>query len=103
MTTKPATIMWTLTDEAPLLATYSLLPMVRGFLKGSGVAVETPDISLAGRIIANFPEKLTPLQRIPDYLTQLGDLTQSPPLSFPLPSPPLPLMRGSGCPPPEIF
>ncbi len=78
MTTKTATIMWTLTDEAPLLATYSLLPMIRGFLKGSGMAVETPDISLAARIIANFPENLTPLQRIPDYLTQLGELTQSP-------------------------
>ncbi|MFN8624572.1 MAG: NADP-dependent isocitrate dehydrogenase [Candidatus Binatia bacterium] len=78
MPTKSATIMWTLTDEAPLLATYSLLPIIRGFLKGSGVAVETPDISVAGRIIANFPEKLTPAQRIPDYLTQLGALTQSP-------------------------
>jgi len=78
MTTKTSTIMWTLTDEAPRLATYSLLPIVRGFLKGSGVAVETPDISLAGRIIANFPENLTPAQRIPDYLTQLGELTQSP-------------------------
>ena len=78
MTTKTSTIMWTLTDEAPRLATYSLLPIIRAFLKGSGVAVETPDISLAGRIIANFPESLTPAQRIPDYLTQLGELTQSP-------------------------
>jgi isocitrate dehydrogenase len=78
MTTKTSTIMWTLTDEAPRLATYSLLPIIKGFLKGSGVAVETPDISLAGRIIANFPENLTPAQRIPDYLTQLGELTQSP-------------------------
>jgi len=78
MSTKTSTIMWTLTDEAPRLATYSLLPIIKGFLKGSGVAVETPDISLAGRIIANFPENLTPAQRIPDYLTQLGELTQSP-------------------------
>ncbi len=78
MTTKTSTIMWTLTDEAPRLATYSLLPIIRAFLKGSGVAVETPDISLAGRIIANFPESLTPAQRIPDYLTQLGEITQSP-------------------------
>jgi len=78
MTTKTSTIMWTLTDEAPRLATYSLLPIIKGFLKDSGVAVETPDISLAGRIIANFPENLTPAQRIPDYLTQLGELTQSP-------------------------
>jgi len=78
MTTKTSTIMWTLTDEAPRLATYSLLPIIKGFLKDSGVAVETPDISLAGRIIANFPDNLTPAQRIPDYLTQLGELTQSP-------------------------
>ena len=78
MSTKTSTIMWTLTDEAPRLATYSLLPIIKGFLKDSGVAVETPDISLAGRIIANFPENLTPAQRIPDYLTQLGELTQSP-------------------------
>ncbi len=78
MTTKTTTIQWTLTDEAPLLATYSLLPIIRAFLKGSGVAVETPDISLAGRIIANFPENLTPEQRVPDYLTQLGELTQLP-------------------------
>ena len=78
MTTKTATLMWTLTDEAPLLATYSLLLMIRGFLKGSGMAVETPDISLAARIVANFPENLTPLQRKPDDLTQLGELTQSP-------------------------
>jgi isocitrate dehydrogenase len=76
MTTK--TIIWTEIDEAPALATYSLLPIVQGFTKGNGVAVETRDISLAGRIIANFPENLTEAQRIPDYLTQLGELTQSP-------------------------
>ncbi|MHB1397879.1 MAG: NADP-dependent isocitrate dehydrogenase [Trichloromonadaceae bacterium] len=74
MTTK--TIIWTEIDEAPALATYSLLPIVQAFTKGTGVAVETRDISLAGRIIANFPEVLTEAQRIPDYLTQLGDLTQ---------------------------
>jgi isocitrate dehydrogenase len=78
MTTKTSTIVWTQIDEAPALATHSLLPIVRAFLKGTGVAVETRDISLAGRIIANFPENLTEEQRIPDYLAQLGALTQSP-------------------------
>ncbi|KIE42546.1 NADP-dependent isocitrate dehydrogenase [Geobacter anodireducens] len=71
-------IIWTEIDEAPALATYSLLPIVQAFTKGTGVEVETRDISLAGRIIANFPESLTDAQKIPDYLTQLGDLTQSP-------------------------
>ncbi len=75
---KPSTIQWTLTDEAPALATYSLLPIVRAFTKGTGVQVETRDISLAGRIIANFPEHLTEAQKIPDYLAQLGELTQNP-------------------------
>jgi isocitrate dehydrogenase len=69
-------IIWTEIDEAPALATYSLLPIVQAFTKGTGVEVETRDISLAGRIIANFPEYLTESQRIPDYLSQLGDLTQ---------------------------
>ena len=78
MTTKTSTIIWTQIDEAPALATYSLLPIVQAFTKGTGVAVETRDISLAGRIIANFPENLTESQRIPDYLAQLGALTQKP-------------------------
>jgi isocitrate dehydrogenase len=69
-------IIWTEIDEAPALATYSLLPIIQAFTKGTGVEVETRDISLAGRIIANFPEYLTESQRIPDYLTQLGELTQ---------------------------
>ncbi|NJC87853.1 MAG: NADP-dependent isocitrate dehydrogenase [Desulfuromonas sp.] len=69
-------IIWTEIDEAPALATYSLLPIVQAFTKGTGVEVETRDISLAGRIIANFPEYLTESQRIPDFLTQLGELTQ---------------------------
>ncbi len=73
-----ATIIWTQTDEAPALATFSLLPIVQAFTKGTGVNVTLRDISLAGRIIANFPEKLTPAQKIPDYLAQLGELTQSP-------------------------
>ncbi len=78
MTTKTSTIIWTEIDEAPALATYSLLPIVQAFTKGTGVAVETRDISLAGRIIANFPENLTEAQRIPDYLAQLGALTLQP-------------------------
>ena len=78
MDPKTAKIIWTQIDEAPALATYSLLPIVRAFLQGTGVTVETRDISLAGRIIANFPENLTEAQRIPDYLAQLGELTQRP-------------------------
>jgi len=73
-----AKIMWTKTDEAPALATYSLLPIVQAFTKAAGVVVETRDISLAGRIIANFPENLTEAQRIPDHLTQLGELATTP-------------------------
>ncbi len=73
-----STISWTKTDEAPLLATYSFLPIVRAFTKGTGIEIDFPDISLAGRIIANFPEYLTEEQRIPDHLAQLGELTQKP-------------------------
>jgi isocitrate dehydrogenase len=68
-------IIWTQVDEAPALATYSLLPIVQAFTKAAGISVETRDISLAGRIIANFPEALTPAQRIGDELTELGELT----------------------------
>ncbi len=71
-------IFWTETDEAPALASYSLLPIIRAFTKGTGVEVETSDISLAGRIIANFPDYLTESQRIPDNLAVLGELTQKP-------------------------
>jgi isocitrate dehydrogenase len=78
MTTQTSTIIWTQIDEAPALATYSLLPVIQAFTNGTGVAVETRDISLAGRIIANFPENLTENQRIPDYLTQLGELVLKP-------------------------
>ncbi len=73
-----STITWTKTDEAPLLATYSFLPIVRAFTRGTGIDVELADISLAGRIIANFPERLRPEQRIPDDLARLGELTQKP-------------------------
>jgi isocitrate dehydrogenase len=78
MTTKTSKIIWTQIDEAPALATYSLLPIVQAFTKGTGVEVETRDISVAGRIIASFPEKLKPEQRIPDYLAQLGELAKTP-------------------------
>ena len=71
-------IIWTKIDEAPALATYCLLPIVKAFTKGTGIDVETSDISLAGRIIANFPENLTEGQKIPDYLEQLGNLAKSP-------------------------
>ena len=69
---------WTKTDEAPALASYSLLPILRAFCKGSGVDIETADISLAGRIVANFPERLKPEQRIPDELTRLGEMAKTP-------------------------
>jgi isocitrate dehydrogenase len=78
MSEQTSTIIWTQIDEAPALATYSFLPIVRAFTKGTGVSVEARDISLAGRIIANFPENLTEAQRIPDYLSQLGELTLKP-------------------------
>jgi isocitrate dehydrogenase len=69
------TIIYTKTDEAPALATYSLLPIVQAFTKHSGIKVETRDISLAGRILAVFPENLTEEQRIGDHLAELGALT----------------------------
>ena len=77
MTQKP-TILYTKTDEAPLLATYSLLPILRAFTAPAGVAVELPDISLAARILANFPESLTEEQRVDDALGELGRLAQTP-------------------------
>ena len=75
MTTK---IMWTKIDEAPALASYCLLPIVESFSKGTGIEIEIKDISLAGRIIANFPDNLTEEQKIPDYLMELGKITQAP-------------------------
>lgn len=68
-------IIWTEIDEAPALATYSLLPIVNAFTNAAGVAVETRDISLSGRVIATMGEYLKPEQRIPDYLSELGELT----------------------------
>ena len=72
------TILYTKTDEAPALATYSLLPIVQAFTKPAGIAVETRDISLAGRILAQFPDKLSDAQRVPDALAELGALTLKP-------------------------
>ncbi|MRR07279.1 MAG: NADP-dependent isocitrate dehydrogenase [Deltaproteobacteria bacterium] len=71
-------IIWTEIDEAPALATYSLLPIIQKFTAGTGVEVEIRDISLAGRILATFPDNLAEAQKIPDFLTQLGELTHSP-------------------------
>ena len=78
MTTKTSRIIWTKVDEAPALATYSFLPIAQAFTKGTNVELEMRDISLAGRIIANFSDNLTETQRIPDSLTQLGELTLLP-------------------------
>src|SRR5690606_25186559 len=71
-------IIYTLTDEAPALATYSLLPIVQAFARSSGVVVETRDISLSGRIIATFPDFLTDEQKIADDLAYLGQLATQP-------------------------
>ena len=73
-----AKIIWTKVDEAPALASCSLLPILQAYVEGTGVDFETRDISLAGRIIANFPDKLTDDQKIPDDLTWLGDLAKKP-------------------------
>lgn len=73
-----AKIVWTKIDEAPALATYSLLPIVQGFTSGTGVELETSDISLAGRILAQFPDRLTDEQRVPDNLAGLGQLAKTP-------------------------
>ena len=72
------TIIYTLTDEAPLLATYGFLPVIRTFADAAGIDVKTSDISVAARILAEFPENLTDEQRVPDNLAELGELTQSP-------------------------
>jgi isocitrate dehydrogenase len=78
MPTEKPTIIYTITDEAPALATYSLLPIIQSFTASSGINVDTRDISLAGRIIANFPEHLTDEQRIGDALAELGELAKTP-------------------------
>ena len=71
-------IIWTKTDEAPLLATYSLLPIIRAYTEGTGIDIELSDISLAGRVIANFPDNLNEDQKIPDHLSSLGELAKTP-------------------------
>ena len=71
-------IIYTKTDEAPALGTYSLLPIVQAFTKHAGIELKEWDISLSGRIIANFPDKLTNDQKIPDYLTMAGELCLDP-------------------------
>ena len=73
-----AKIIYTKIDEAPALATHSLLPILRAFTKGSGIELEPWDISLTGRIIANFPDNLTDEQKIPDYLGMLSELCEEP-------------------------
>jgi isocitrate dehydrogenase len=78
MSNQTSKITYTFTDEAPALATYSLLPIVQAFTKAADIEVELKDISLAGRIIANFPEYLTEAQRQPDALAELGALAQNP-------------------------
>ena len=72
------TIIYTHTDEAPLLATFSLLPIIRAFAAQAGIEIETRDISLAGRIIASFPERLAPEQRLDDALAELGKIVETP-------------------------
>ncbi len=71
-------IIWTKIDEAPALASYCFLPILKSFIKGTGIEVEQKDISLAGRIIANFPDNLTDEQKITDYLSELGEFVKSP-------------------------
>ena len=78
MTTSPLKIIWTKTDEAPMLASYSLLPIFQAFTKDSGIFIESRDISLSGRILSSFPDKLTENQKVPDELMILGEMTQDP-------------------------
>src|SRR6516164_11045425 len=76
MSAQQPAIIYTLTDEAPLLATYAFLPVVRAFAEPAGIEVKTSDISVAGRILAEFPDYLTEDQQVPDNLAELGRLTQ---------------------------
>ena len=76
--TQKAKIVYTLTDEAPALATYSFLPIVKAFAQPADVHIETKDISLSGRILANFPERLSDEQKVPDALQELGELAKKP-------------------------
>ncbi|KAA0099457.1 NADP-dependent isocitrate dehydrogenase [Mycolicibacterium sp. P1-5] len=78
MSAENPTIIYTLTDEAPLLATYAFLPIVRTFVEAAGIDVKTSDISVAARILAEFSDRLTDEQKVPDNLAELGALTQDP-------------------------
>ena len=78
MNSQQPTIIYTLTDEAPLLATHALLPVVRAFTAPAGIRIEESDISVAARVLAQFPECLTPEQRLPDHLSELGKKTLKP-------------------------
>ena len=78
MSAEQPTIIYTLTDEAPLLATYAFLPIIRTFTEPAGINVETSDISVAARILAEFSDRLTEEQRVPDNLAKLGELTHDP-------------------------
>ncbi|MBX9983212.1 MAG: NADP-dependent isocitrate dehydrogenase [Mycobacterium gordonae] len=78
MSAEQPTIIYTLTDEAPLLATYAFLPIVRAFAEPAGITIKTSDISVAARILAQFPDRLSEDQRVPDNLGELGKLTQDP-------------------------
>jgi isocitrate dehydrogenase len=78
MSAQQPTIIYTLTDEAPILATYAFLPILRAFTEAAGINIKTSDISLATRILAEFPDYLTEAQRVPDNLAELGQLTQLP-------------------------
>ena len=78
MSAEQPTIIYTLTDEAPMLATYAFLPIIRTFTEPAGLNVETRDISLAARILAEFSDCLSEDQRVPDNLAELGELTQLP-------------------------
>jgi isocitrate dehydrogenase len=107
-----AKLTWTLIDEAPALASHALLPVVQAFAAGAGVEVETADISLAGRILAAFPERLTPEQRVPDELARLGALAKTPAAnivklpnisaSIPQLQAAIAELRGQGCDVPEF-
>src|SRR5258705_10503081 len=99
MSAAQPTIIYTLTDEAPLLATYAFLPIIRAFTEPAGIDVKTSDISVAARILAEFGDYLTEEQRVPDNLAELGGLTQLPDtniiklpkINAPGPHPPAPL------------
>jgi len=106
-----STIIYTHTDEAPALATYSLLPIIQAFTRAAGITVETRDISLAGRILAAFPEQLPPDKRQPDDLAELGGLARTPDaniIKLPNISASIPQLQGAirelqqqGCPVPD--